>query len=77
MSKTFLCTTNTPEIKMKVLSFANRDLSGEGRLQADFEHGQWYVTDVDSGAQWSVNDAEDKNGKFFFFFEQITEGDEE
>ena len=42
------------------------------RIQTYFEHGQWWVTDLDTGAQWSVCDA--TRG---FVFEQVTTGDED
>lgn len=41
------------------------------RLSADFEHGQWWITDLDTGAQWSVVDT--SRG---YDFEQVTEGEE-
>ncbi len=39
-------------------------------LQTDFEHGQWWITDRLSGAQWSVHDTQ--NG---FGFEQVSQGE--
>ncbi len=44
------------------------------RLQADYEHGQWWVTDLDTGAQWSVTDCQTPDGREYFGFEQVTEG---
>lgn len=41
------------------------------RIQTDFEHGQWWVSDLDTGAQWSVCDS--KPGPFCF--EQVTQGE--
>lgn len=41
-------------------------------LQTDFEHGQWWVTDRRTGAQWAVCDVEPGS----FCFEQVTEGEE-
>ena len=43
------------------------------RINADFEHGQWWITDTRTGAQWSVVDA--IGGRSFdgFDFEQVTE----
>ena len=43
---------------------------------AYFEHDQWWVECLDCGAQWSVNDAEDIYGEFYFEFEQVSEGDD-
>lgn len=45
-------------------------------LPADFEHGQWWITDRETGAQWAVNDAETETGHEHFDYEQVTEGDE-
>ena len=41
-------------------------------LQSDFEHGQWWITHVPTGAQWSVCDSEPGP----FCFEQVTRGEE-
>jgi hypothetical protein len=38
-------------------------------VQVNFEHGQWWVTSLPTGAQWSV--VETSNG---IEFEQVTEG---
>lgn len=38
-----------------------------------FEHGQWWVEDLDTGAQWSVVDAR-SGGRDYFDFEQVSEG---
>jgi hypothetical protein len=53
---------------------AARAVLGRRRLQADYEHGQWWITDLDTGAQWSVHDCSRPAG---FDFEQVTRGDEE
>lgn len=51
------------------------------RLQADFEHGQWWITDIPTGAQWSVCDATGPDSGRFrgtvdgFDFENVTEGE--
>lgn len=49
---------------------------GRKRLGFDFEHGQWWVTDLDTGAQWSVCDAEGDDSVDGFDFERVTQGDE-
>lgn len=74
------CETNTPEVEAEVKaafeSYNEHELNQvHGRIQADFEHGQWFVTCVDCGAQWSVNDAEGPGSYDGFDFERITEGD--
>lgn len=68
--------TNTPKMHDKVLAAAKRTL-GRKNLTADFEHGQWWITEFGTGAQWSVNDAETQTGEEYFDFEQVTQGDED
>lgn len=68
--------TNTPEIEKRVRRAARHRL-GKGRYQTDFEHGQWWVTNLDTGAQWSVVDCETPEGVFYFDFEQVSYGDNE
>jgi len=46
------------------------------RLQTDFEHGQWWVTCVNCGAQWSVVDCVGEIKGEYFDFEQVSDGDE-
>jgi hypothetical protein len=78
--------TNTPTMGARIESAFRKStlrlrsyLSGERavphrrRINADFEHGQWWITDLDTGAQWSVHDT---NGKGFCF-EQVSQGLEE
>ena len=51
-----------------------RDYSVKRLVSADFEHGQWWITDLDTAEQWSVCDAEGKevNGVIDgFCFEQV------
>lgn len=67
------CETNTAKMARRVSGAARKQLKLR-RLQVDFEHGQWWVTDLRSGAQWSVTDANTTSG---FDFEQVTEGDRE
>lgn len=45
--------------------------------QADFEHGQWWITNVLSGRQWSVVDAEGGRAVDGFDFEMVTNGDDD
>jgi hypothetical protein len=42
-------------------------------LKAFFEHGQWWVTDMTSGAAWSVHDSEGPLSGYDF--EQVSDGD--
>ena len=42
-----------------------------------FEHGQWWIENVRTGAQWAVNDAEGSGSFDGFDFEQVTQGDED
>lgn len=63
--------TNTPSMQKKVLTAARLAL-GVRKLQADFEHGHWWITRPSNGAQYSVNDT--LTG---FDFEQVTRGDDD
>ena len=80
--------TNTHSMERRIRSvFRNSEqgyrfgLHGESRLKlarhrrvsADFEHGQWWITDLDTGSQWSVCDCEPGG----FCFEQVSQGDDE
>lgn len=44
---------------------------------AIFEHGQWWIENAHTGAQWSVCDASGPNTVDGFVFEQVTHGDGE
>lgn len=68
--------TNTPAMERRVLRAA-RVLLGHRRWAADFEHGQWWLTNLDTGAQWSVVDAEGAHTHDGFAFEQVTRGEED
>ena len=46
----------------------------EPKLQSHFEHGQWWVTEVVSGAAWSAHDVE-TNGEEYIDFEPISDGE--
>lgn len=67
--------TNTPAVKRRVLRAARVRL-GRARYQADFEHGQWWITNLTTGAQWSVVDCETVDGTPYLDFEQVTQGEE-
>jgi len=43
---------------------------------ADFEHGQWWITYLLTGAQWPVCDADGVGSTDGFCFERVTQGDE-
>lgn len=68
---------NTRAMEKRVLRAARALLPQvkRGRLQADFDQ-QWWVTDLDSGAQWSAIDATGPNTEDGFCFEQVTQGEE-
>ena len=68
--------TNTPVMERRVRRAVGFRL-GLQRFSADFEHGQWWVTELDSGDQWSVVDCETPNGIPYLDFEQVTGGEEE
>ena len=69
--------TNTRAMERRVLRAARYRL-GIGRYQADFEHGQWWVTKPATGAQWSVVDcrtAEGPEGVDYLDFEEVSRGE--
>lgn len=47
------------------------------KLQFDYEHGQWWVTDTIAGATWSCVDAYPGIDYSGIDFEQVTEGEED
>ena len=72
------CERNTPEMADRVLAAACAALNmGSDEAQVDFEHGQWWVTKLATGRQWSVCDAEGPGTCDGFCFEVVSEGDEE
>ncbi len=44
------------------------------RFQVDWEHEGWWVTNLDTGAQWSVNLCSAPES---ITFEQVSEGDDD
>lgn len=69
-----LTETNTPAVEKKVRSAAHTRLRIPAKLLLSFfEHGQWWVENALTGAQWSVADCQ-KDGVDYLDFEQITEG---
>lgn len=72
--------TNTVAMERRVMAFAIKRLhfSGHHRsLSVDFEHGQWWVSCVNCGAQWSVVDVEERGNPDGFGLEQVTDGEED
>jgi len=76
MTKALMTETNTPAMHKRVLRAANYKLGHTRKFQADFEHGQWWVTELGTGAQWSVVDCQTQGGVDYLDFEQVTQGDE-
>lgn len=66
---------NTQAMHKRVRSAASKHF-GRKRFSADFEHGQWWITILGSGAQYSVVDADGPGTVDGFDFEQVTEGEE-
>jgi hypothetical protein len=67
--------TNTPATERRVIRAAYHKF-GRKRFQADFEHGQWWLTIPGTGAQYSVVDCRTQQGVDYLDFEQVTAGDE-
>lgn len=68
--------TNTPAMEARILRAAYTVLAPYQNLSADYEHGQWWITARDTGAQWSVVDAVGGRSVDGFDFEQVSEGDD-
>ena len=67
--------TETPEMQERIAAAFRAAFPARKRYAVDFEHGQWWVTDLTSGRAWSVVDA--VPGVDGFDFEEIAAGDEE
>lgn len=68
--------TENPKTSERRILRAARAILGRRPLSAFYEHGQWWIEDRDTGAQWSVVDAEGGRSVDGFDFEQVTDGDE-
>jgi hypothetical protein len=70
--------TNTQAIEQEIMAAAITKLQPlHHHLNVDFEHGQWWVTCLDCGAQWATVDCQaGENGPEYFDFEEASEGDE-
>lgn len=78
--------TNTPRMEARILSAfeASPDYTSasaaheepQHRARADFD-GQWWITCLDCGGQWAVEDAEGGDSIDGFTFEQVTRGEED
>ena len=68
---------NNPAMEQRVLRAARYRLGAAAslRYQADFEHGQWWVTELGTGAQYSVVTCQTAEGVDYLDFEQVTRGD--
>jgi hypothetical protein len=67
--------TNTPKVERVLRTEAAHHLHIPSKhVRTVFEHGQWWVEDARTGAQWSAVDIEDTVR--VFDFEQVSEGDE-
>jgi predicted cupin superfamily sugar epimerase len=72
-----LTETNSRAVNARIRRAARVVLSlSAKRIQTDFEHGQWWVTDLHTGAQWSVVDCQTPSGFSYVDFEQVTRGDD-
>lgn len=62
--------TNTKENHDIILGYALEAFPGR-RIQLDFEHGQWFATDIETGENWSVVDCMDRDGYDYIDFEPL------
>ena len=70
------CEKNTRTMEKRIRSAFRHAPEYRGRFETFFEHGQWWITDKRSGAQWSVNDAS-VEGREGFSFEMVTPPEED
>lgn len=70
------CETDTPEMEHRIERAFNTKHGMVGDVNVDFEHGQWWVNHILTGACWSVVDASGGSSVDGFDFEQISEGEE-
>jgi hypothetical protein len=84
VSVTLRSETNTLEVKEDIRAdfegseFYRGDADdGAHDYDYDFEHGQWFVTELRTGRQWSVVDCETALGEEYFDFEEVSCGDDE
>jgi predicted cupin superfamily sugar epimerase len=69
---------NTPAIERRVRRAARVRLAlAPAAIQTDFEHGQWWVTVLSTGAQYSVVDCQTAAGVDYLDFEQVSRGEDE
>jgi hypothetical protein len=68
---------NTDRMWRRVIKAAKAKLPGGNSLRANFEHGQFWIADLRTGAQWSVVDAEGYGAVDGFDFEQVSQGEED
>ena len=50
--------TNTPQMCGRIVTAAYKMFPGAGPFDAYFEHGQWWLFDIDRDRTFSVADAE-------------------
>jgi hypothetical protein len=74
--KTLKTEQNTFEMAKKIVVAANKHFKTRS-MKAVFEHGQWWVYNTNSYAQYSVVDAEGPGTTNGFDFEMVTAGEEE
>ncbi len=65
---------HTEKIRRQVAAAA-RKIEPRHHHVPTFEHGQWWTTCLECGAQFSVADAESGTSVNGFDLEQVTEGD--
>jgi len=67
--------TNTLAMERRIRATARAKL-GTSHLRTIFEHGQWWITNSKTGAQYSVVDAEGPGSVDGFDFEEVTAASE-
>ena len=67
--------TNTPHMMHRIKAAWREAPKMRGAVDVHFEHGQWWICHIVTGAAWSVVDAEGPGTVDGFAFEQVAEGD--
>lgn len=67
-------TDNSPVTGINIIKAFRVNHAGLVNAQAVFEHGQWWIFDSQTGAQWSVGPGDGPGTVDGWDFEKITEG---
>lgn len=69
------CEKHTEAMRKRILA-AFHARYGVRKVKAIYEHGQWWIDQPGTGAQWAAVDATGPNSVQGFSFERVSIGDE-